>query len=60
MGKSVVETMHILTNCPVAALTCPGTAGILLPAWPRLVLAFVRDNTGEPCGLTAIDACRLG
>ena len=60
MGKSVVETMHIRSNRPVAALTCPGTAGILLPAWHWLVPAFVRDKAGERCGLKAIDARRLG
>lgn len=52
--------MQSRSRHPVAALTCPGTAGILLPAWPRLAPAFVGNNTGEPRGLKAIDLCRLG
>jgi len=56
----MILMMQTGSKSPAAALTCPEAAGILLAAWPRLVPAFVGNNTGEPGGLKASDACRLG
>ena len=56
----MVQMMQSRSRRPAEPLTCPEAAGILLPAWPRLTLAFMGNYIGEPCGLKAIDACRLG
>ena len=55
----MIVMMASRSRSQAVALTCPRAAGMLLPAWPRLVPAFVGNNTGQPCGLKAIDACRL-